>query len=260
MNKVRAKKHLGQHFLLDKKIASDIAAILNSDSYDKVLEIGPGMGVLTEFLYPVWKEKLYVIEIDKESVQYLKKVEWAENLNILEGDFLNWKPAEIFDKKKIALIGNYPYNISTEIAFKAIENVENVAFFGGMFQLEVGKRLCAPHGNKAYGVTSVLLQAYFNCTFNFIVEPNAFSPPPKVKSGVISCVRKNENQEFVYKYLKLVVKTAFNQRRKTLSNALKSLTSSNPRFILPENWAGLRAEQLSVEDFIQLSRNWQQAL
>jgi 16S rRNA (adenine1518-N6/adenine1519-N6)-dimethyltransferase len=259
MQHVRPKKHLGQHFLKDLQIAERIAAIADGITADKVIEIGPGMGVLTKFLFEPWGAKLLVCEIDTESVAYLKKASWAQDLEIIEGDFLVLKPEIAFPYENQAILGNYPYNISTEIAFKVIENREKVGFFGGMFQLEVAKRFCAKHGNKEYGITSVLLQAYYDCAYLFDVEPEAFNPPPKVRSGVMACTRKAEMPACSHKSLSLVTKTAFSQRRKTLSNALKPLLSSRPAFQLPGDWAGKRAEQLSVENFVFLAQLWEQS-
>lgn len=260
MQKVKAKKHLGQHFLNDREIAQKIAELTSDENLDMLIEVGPGMGVLTEFLFPIWKDKLVVAEIDKESVEYLQNAPWANNLRIMEGDFLQMPSDTLFHAKSIGVIGNYPYNISTEIAFKVIQNVHAVSFFAGMFQLEVAQRFCAQHGNKEYGITSVLLQSLYDCKFEFVVGPESFNPPPKVKSGVMVCHRKDTELRVAYKSLSVVVKTAFSQRRKTLSNALKPLTSSRSNFILPEKWAGLRAEQLSVDDFIVLTENWESAV
>jgi 16S rRNA (adenine1518-N6/adenine1519-N6)-dimethyltransferase len=190
-------------------------------------------------------------------VAYLKKAPRAKGLNITEGDFLKTPAAEIFHGEHTAVIGNYPYNISTEIAFKAMDNVQHVSFFGGRFQREVARRFCSIHGNKEYGVTSVLLQALYDCKYEFTVPADAFVPAPKVTSGVIACHRKAEPMACTTRSLKLVVKTAFNQRRKTLNNALKPLTSSRPAFVLPETWGEKRAEQLSVADFISLALNWE---
>jgi 16S rRNA (adenine1518-N6/adenine1519-N6)-dimethyltransferase len=156
----------------------------------------------------------------------------------------------------VAVIGNYPYNISTQIAFRVLEARNPVKFFGGMFQREVARRFCADHGNKEYGVTSVLLQAFYDCKYLFTVNEGSFNPPPAVKSGVMACVRKELPPDCTYKSLALVVKTAFNQRRKTLSNALKPLTSSKPSFVLPDELKGKRAEQLPVETFIMLAARW----
>lgn len=252
LDKVTAKKQLGQHFLTDKGIAQRIGELL-VDNLDAVIEIGPGMGVMTTSLYEKWGEKLAVIEIDKESVDYLNRQEWAKGLRVIEGDFLeipyiNWPEGE-----KIGIIGNYPYNISTQIVFRMLESGKRVEQFAGMFQKEVAKRFCAEHGNKEYGITSVILQAYYNCKYEFTVNEGSFNPPPKVKSGVMSCILKEEIPSCSYRNLKMVVKHAFSQRRKTLNNALKPLTSSNEKFVIPEKWQNKRAEQLSVEEFIELS-------
>lgn len=259
MEKVTAKKHLGQHFLNDKNITEKIAHILGDAQYDKVLEIGPGMGILTQFLLPVWAEKLECIEIDGESVNYLKKAPWAANLKITQGDFLHLPDEKLFTGQAMAVIGNYPYNISTQIAFRVMEQADKVLFFGGMFQKEVAKRFCAEHGNKEYGITSVMLQALYDCKYEFTVNEGAFSPPPKVKSGVISCTRKAQPLPCSYRNLLVVVKTAFSQRRKTLSNALKPLLSSRPDFKLPAEWQSQRAEQLSVQDFVRLTEIWEKS-
>lgn len=260
MEKVKAKKHLGQHFLTDKNVTAKIASIVDGIEADRLIEIGPGMGVLTELLFPVWKEKLHCVEIDRESVKWLKQAEWAAGLNIIDGDFLQLPDEVVFAGGQSAVIGNYPYNISTQIAFRVLEHAAQVPFFGGMFQCEVAKRFCADSGNKEYGITSVLLQAYYHCDYCFTVNEGAFQPAPKVKSGVISCRRKAELPAVTFYNLKLVVKTAFNQRRKTLSNALKPLLSSRSTFVLPEAWKGLRAEQLSVADFVTLASIWERGI
>ncbi|MBL7900886.1 MAG: ribosomal RNA small subunit methyltransferase A [Bacteroidia bacterium] len=254
---VRPKKHLGQHFLVDQNAAERIAAIVSPSEAGQLIEIGPGTGVLTKLLYPVWGDKLICVEIDRESVNYLEKADWAVGLKLLNADFLKLRPSEIFTAQNPAVIGNYPYNISTQIAFQVLESPIPVSFFGGMFQMEVARRFCAPHGNKEYGVTSVLLQSWYQCEYIFTVEPDCFFPPPKVRSGVIACRRKAQGPACTYKSLSLVVKTAFNQRRKTLSNALKSLTSSKPGFQIPTEWVGLRAEQLSVAQFEELAVLWE---
>jgi 16S rRNA (adenine1518-N6/adenine1519-N6)-dimethyltransferase len=259
MEKVKAKKHLGQHFLTDKVVTEKISQMLGDLKVDKILEIGPGMGILTQYLLPIYGEKLECIEIDLESVAYLKKAEWAKGLKIISGDFLHLPVNDLFSGSKMAVIGNYPYNISTQIAFKVMENVDKVEFFGGMFQKEVAKRFCAEHGNKEYGITSVILQALFDCKYLFTVNEGAFNPPPKVKSGVIACFRKQEPLPCSYRNLLVVVKTAFSQRRKTLSNALKPLLSSRAGFQLPAEWQGQRAEQLSVQDFVHLTTIWEKS-
>lgn len=255
MEKVKAKKHLGQHFLKDLEIAEKIANLVPPNA-DAVIEIGPGMGVLSKLLFPVFGKNLTCIEIDKESVAFLETEEWAQGLRVEQSDFLKINLSELL-QKQTAVIGNYPYNISTEIVFKIIEYNEQVSWFGGMFQKEVAERFCAKHGNKTYGVTSVLLQSLYDCYYDFTVAETAFVPAPKVKSGVIHCIRKSEPLPCKYKSLSMVVKTAFSQRRKTLNNTLKPLTSSASAFLIPEEWKGLRAEQLSVADFIHLAQLWE---
>jgi 16S rRNA (adenine1518-N6/adenine1519-N6)-dimethyltransferase len=255
---VRAKKGLGQHFLRDAGIAADIADLVLPEC-DQVVEIGPGTGVLTRLLYPKWGDKLSCVELDKESVQHLSQQNWAAGLNVVEGDFLQMDMRQLFSGQRCCLIGNYPYNISTQIAFAVVESNVPVYQFAGMFQREVALRLCAAPGNKDYGITSVLLQAYYDCQYSFTVEPHSFEPPPKVRSGVMTCTRKSEGPEVSYKSLKAIVKMAFNQRRKTLSNALKPLLSTRENFRLPEEWAGLRAEQLAVKDFIALARIFEES-
>jgi 16S rRNA (adenine1518-N6/adenine1519-N6)-dimethyltransferase len=251
-DKVTAKKQLGQHFLTDKGIAQRIGELMVSD-LDVVIEIGPGMGVMTQSLYGTWGPKLTVVEIDHESVEYLERQEWAQGLNILEGDFLEIPYEKWPQGDKIGIVGNYPYNISTQIVFRMLEGKTLIKQFAGMFQKEVAKRFCAEHGNKEYGITSVMLQAYYCCKYEFTVNEGSFNPPPKVKSGVMSCELREDLPGCSYKNLKIVVKHAFSQRRKTLSNALKPLTSVRPNFEIPEKWQGKRAEQLSVEEFKELA-------
>ncbi len=251
-DKVTAKKQLGQHFLTDKGIAQRIGELM-LPNLDTVIEIGPGMGVMTQSLYAQWGSKLTVIEIDHESVAYLGRQEWAHGLNIMEGDFLEIPYEKWPEGNCVGIVGNYPYNISTQIVFRMLEGPRMIEHFAGMFQKEVAKRFCAEHGNKEYGITSVMLQAYYDCKYEFTVNEGSFNPPPKVKSGVMSCVLKKELPLCTYKSLKMVVKHAFSQRRKTLNNALKPLTSVRTNFEIPEKWQGKRAEQLSVEDFKELA-------
>ena len=250
MSKVRAKKHLGQHFLKDLGIARDIAHSLSLDNYSKLLEVGPGMGVLTQFLIPLDTET-FVIEIDKESVSYLKKHYPELDNHLIEGDFLKLPLQEIF-KEPIAIIGNFPYNISSQILFKAIDHKDLIPEIVGMFQKEVAERVVSPPGSKKYGIISVLLQCYYDVEYLFTVDETVFNPPPKVKSAVIRLRRNDRDKlECDEKKFVQVVKTAFGQRRKTLRNALKSLN------LVDENTASqylsLRAEQLSVEDFMNLT-------
>ena len=250
MSKVRAKKHLGQHFLKDLGIARDIAHSLSLNNYSKVLEVGPGMGVLTQFLIPLDTET-FVIEIDKESVSYLKKYYPELDNHLIEGDFLKLPLQEIF-KEPIAIIGNFPYNISSQILFKAIDHKDLIPEIVGMFQKEVAERVVSPPGSKKYGIISVLLQCYYDVEYLFTVDETVFNPPPKVKSAVIRLRRNDRDKlECDEKKFVQVVKTGFGQRRKTLRNALKSLN------LVDENTASqylsLRAEQLSVEDFMNLT-------
>ena len=254
MGKVRAKKHLGQHFLNDLNIAQKIADSLQHQEYKQVLEIGPGMGVLTQFLLKKDNE-VFVVEIDKESVVYLKTHFPQLNNHIIEGDFLKLPLNEIF-KEPFALIGNFPYNISSQILFKALEHKDIIPEIAGMFQKEVAERLASQPGNKNYGIISVLLQAYYDIEYLFTVNEDVFTPPPKVKSGVIRLIRKeNQTLDCDEKLFKRVIKTAFNQRRKTLRNALKSITLVDEKKAEP--YLGLRAEQLSVDDFIQLTQSFE---
>lgn len=254
---VVAKKHLGQHFLTDLSVAERIADLLSDQTLDGVIEIGPGTGVMTRFLYEKWKEKLVCVELDTESVHYLKTADWSQGLRVVEGDFLRMNINELGLSGRIAIIGNYPYNISTQIVFKVLEEGMDSNFkvvqFAGMFQKEVAERLASGHGNKDYGITSVLLQAYYDCNYEFSVEEEAFNPPPKVKSGVIDCRWNEQNKDYSFRNLKVVVKQAFSQRRKTLSNALKPLLNGDNAIKIREEWMGKRAEQLSVKDFEEIA-------
>tara|TARA_R110002073_G_scaffold221808_4_gene381996 strand:- start:18647 stop:19420 length:774 start_codon:yes stop_codon:yes gene_type:complete len=249
---VRAKKHLGQHFLRDENIAKNIAASLSLKGYKKVLEIGPGMGVLTKYLL----EKditTYVIEIDSESVEYLQ----ANYLNlaprIIEKNFLKYDLNEVFNQEPFAIIGNFPYNISTQIVFKTLEMRHQIPEFSGMFQKEVAQRICEKEGSKTYGILSVLTQAFYDAEYLFTVPPSVFNPPPKVDSGVLRLTRKEHfdlpcDEKLFFR----VVKTAFQQRRKTLRNSLKTFNLSDN---LKANVIfGKRPEQLSVASFIELTQ------
>lgn len=254
---VKAKKHLGQHFLTDENIARNIAGALSLHGYENVLEIGPGMGVLTKYLLqkPV---ETYVIEIDSESVAYLNEHYPQLGSRILQEDFLKYDVTKVFGNKPFAVIGNFPYNISSQILFKTLEIKEQVPEFAGMFQKEVAERICEGPGSKTYGILSVLVQAFYQAEYLFTVPEHVFSPPPKVKSGVLRLTRKNDfslpcNEKLFFK----VVKTAFNQRRKTIRNSLKTLG-------LPENLKegtifGQRPEQLSVTDFIRITQQLETA-
>lgn len=250
--KVKPKKHLGQHFLNDQNIASKIVDSLSYKPYDLVLEVGPGMGVLTQFLLQK-QVKVYVAEIDKESVDYLK-INYPQLENNIVGDFLKLEFEELFSDN-FAVIGNFPYNISSQIVFKILENKHAIPEMVGMFQKEVAERIAAQKGNKIYGILSVLTQAYYNVDYLFTVHENVFTPPPKVKSAVIRLKRYRDKIEDIDdKFFFKLVKAGFNQRRKTLKNALKVLNI--PQHLESHEFLNLRAEQLSVENFINLARLW----
>ncbi len=249
---VTPKKHLGQHFLTDLNIAKKIASTLKGDSYKKILEIGPGMGVMTQFLLERKDKDVYVNEIDKESIEYLKKNFPALKNKIIEGDFLKLDLEKEFPGKEIAVTGNFPYNISTQIVFKVLENKDKIPEFSGMFQKEVSERIAAKHGNKTYGILSVLAQNYYDVEYLFSVSEKVFNPPPKVKSGVIRLTRKEKQPDIEYDFFKKVVKTAFNQRRKTLRNSLKSYNLSDN--LKQDSIFAKRPEQLSPEDFLDLAK------
>lgn len=255
---VKAKKHLGQHFLTDESIAERIANTLSLQGYDNVLEIGPGMGVLTKYLLQR-KTKTHVIEIDTESVEYLK----ANYLNladrIIEKDFLKYDINQVFNQQPFAIIGNYPYNISSQIVFKTLELRDQIPEFSGMFQKEVAERICEKEGSKTYGILSVLTQAFYDAEYLFTVPPSVFNPPPKVDSGVLRLTRKDNykltcNEPLLFK----VVKTAFQQRRKTLRNSLKTFNLSDN--LREDSIFGQRPEQLSVQQFINLTTRIEQDL
>jgi 16S rRNA (adenine1518-N6/adenine1519-N6)-dimethyltransferase len=255
MENVKAKKHLGQHFLIDETIAQNIANSLSLNNYKKILEIGPGMGVLTKYL--LQKEiETYVIEIDSESVEYLDQHFEKLNGKIIPQDFLKFDINSIFNGEEFAIIGNFPYNISTQIVFKTLELRKQVPEFSGMFQKEVAERICSKKGSKVYGILSVLAQAFYHTEYLFTVDENVFNPPPKVKSGVMRMKRK-ENFELPCneKLFFNVVKTAFQQRRKTLRNSLKTLSLSET--LRKDSIFELRPEQLDFAEFIELTQKIQ---
>lgn len=252
-DKVRAKKSLGQHFLHDEGIARKITeGLLLEKTGNQLLEIGPGMGVLTKYLVQMPDLQLKVIEIDRDSVAYLKRHFASLEGKIIEGDFLQTDLDKVFEST-FSIIGNFPYNISSQIFFKVLEQRNRVEQVVCMLQKEVADRIASKHGNKTYGILSVLLQTFYNIDNLFKVPPGVFTPPPKVMSAVIRLVR-NERKQLGCdeKLFVTVVKTGFNQRRKTLRNALKNLTLSSDVAALPV--MNKRAEQLSVEDFIQLTQ------
>ena len=250
MSRVQPKRNLGQHFLKDEAIASRIAGALTGIGYRSVLEIGPGMGMLTSYLIARGFDDFRVIEIDNESVHYLR-VKFPELQNIIRGDFLTLDVDACFPEK-FAIIGNFPYNISTQILFKALKHREKVEEIAGMLQKEVAERICSGPGSKTYGILSVLLQAYYTPEYLFTVHEHVFSPPPKVKSGVIRLIRNDVKSLECDEVLFLrVVKACFNQRRKTLRNSVKAAFDLE-REDYPE--FGLRPEQLSVEQFVRLTK------
>ena len=248
---VKPKKFLGQHFLNDESIARQIADTLSLEGYEYVLEIGPGMGVLTKYIIekPI---HTYVIEIDPESVAFLQ----ANFLNlvprILQKDVLKYDFSEAFGSSAFAIIGNFPYNISTQIVFKTLENRAQIPEFSGMFQKEVAQRICEKKGSKVYGILSVLVQAFYETEYLFTVPPSVFIPPPKVESGVLRLTRKaNYSLPCDEKLFFKVVKSAFQQRRKTLRNSLKTYNLSDN--LKANTIFDKRPEQLSVEAFIELT-------
>ena len=248
MQQVHAKKFLGQHFLTDLTVARKIAETISAGP---TLEIGPGMGVLTQFLLQNPNIRLTAIEIDRESVAYLK--EWYPELHLIEGDFLKLNLDIIYPEGEFNVIGNYPYNISSQIFFKVLEYKDRIPVCSGMIQKEVAERIASKPGKKAYGILSVLLQAYYDIEYLFTVDEHVFNPPPKVKSAVIRMTRnKRRRLDCDEALFKTVVKTAFNQRRKQMRNSLQQLVGKgNP--ILEEKIFTMRPEQLSVEQFIELT-------
>lgn len=257
MQTVKAKKHLGQHFLKDENIAEKIAETLPNSGFDTVLEIGPGMGVLTKYLLKK-PQPLHVVEIDTESVAYLS--EHYPNLmpGIHREDFLKMDLEDLFPKQQLAVIGNFPYNISSQIVFKALENRDIIPVFSGMFQKEVAERIASKPGSKVYGILSVLTQAFYDVEYLFTVSEQVFNPPPKVKSGVIRLTRKQQFQlDCDETLLFKVVKTAFQQRRKTLRNSLK-IFELDADLTLGELFSE-RPERLSVNEFVALTKYIEQS-
>ena len=258
MSLVKAKKALGQHFLTDLNVAGRIAATIESGNLPEgakqwgdipVLEVGPGMGVLSRFLTETGRT-VKAVEIDTESVEYLAKV--YPGLHVIEGDFLKMNLTEVYDGD-FALIGNYPYNISSQIFFKVLDYRERIPVVAGMLQKEVAERICSKPGSKVYGILSVLLQAWYDCEYLFNVPPGVFSPPPKVTSGVIRLTRNGRTTLGCdERRFKTVVKTAFGQRRKTLRNSLAGLIPPGSP-ILNDEIMKERPERLGVEDFIRLT-------
>lgn len=254
MQQVRAKKFLGQHFLKDLSIAQKIAESLVFSSAQKmpVLEVGPGTGVLTQYLLHDSSISLTAIEIDRESIAFLKQK--FPQLRLIEGDFLKINLDELYkDYNQFCIIGNYPYNISSQIFFKVLDYKNKIPCCSGMIQREVAQRIASKPNCKAYGILSVLLQAYYNIEYLFTVDEKVFDPPPKVKSAVIRLVRnERENLNCNEDFFRKVVKVAFNKRRKQLKNSLKELIGENDE-LLSEPIFLKRPEQLSVDEFISLT-------
>ncbi len=240
---VKPKKHLGQHFLIQPHTAQKIVNLLPPSDAHTIIEVGPGKGILTQFLQEL-PNSVFALDIDSESIEYLKKHFTSTNLTILEQDILTY----CFPDSPIFLIGNLPYNISSPIFFRIIENYEKIDFAAVMIQKEVAERITAKPGSKTYGILSVLLGLYYEPKLEFQVKPGAFFPPPKVDSAVITLKKKHNIPNFQQDKLFKIVKTAFQQRRKMLGNSLKSIISE-----LPENYKTLRPEQLSIEEFVKIS-------
>ena len=252
-DKVRAKKHLGQHFLKDKKIAAAIVEALDAGGCDTVIEVGPGMGVLTGFLSERNFASFWVVEIDRESVEYLR-LNFTGRFEIIEGDFLGLDLSPFGDR--IAVIGNFPYNISSQIFFKILDDRSRVTEAVGMVQKEVAERICSAPGSRVYGILSVLLRAWYDIEYLFTVSEHVFSPPPKVKSAVIRLTRNGvERLDCDEKLFVSVVKRCFNQRRKMLRNPVKAMVRPGAGEM---PLLSMRAEQLSVTQFVELT-NWVEA-
>jgi 16S rRNA (adenine1518-N6/adenine1519-N6)-dimethyltransferase len=258
---VKAKKHLGQHFLKDEAIAQKISTTLSMSGYKDVLEIGPGTGMLTKYLL-MQDINLIAMDLDADSIVYLNHtfplehpevMERNGSFKVVEADVLQVDFHTIFGDKPFAIIGNFPYNISTQIVFKLLEYRQQIPEFSGMFQMEVAKRICEKEGSKAYGILSVFVQAFYEAEYLFTVHPEVFDPPPKVQSGVLKLTRKPSivldcDEALFFK----VVKTAFNQRRKTIRNSLKIFNLSQN--LKEDAIFDQRPEQLGVNDFISLTR------
>jgi 16S rRNA (adenine1518-N6/adenine1519-N6)-dimethyltransferase len=252
LQKVKAKKHLGQHFLTDLSIAKNIVDSLSqTQQYKKVVEVGPGMGVLTQYLIEHEEYETFPVDVDRDSIGYLVEKYPSLKGNIIYGDFLKMDLNELIANESFAVIGNFPYNISTQILFKVLDYKDQIPEVVGMFQKEVAERFAAPPGSRTYGITSVLLQAFYNVEYLFTVGPEVFDPPPKVQSAVIRFVRNEKNKlDCDEKRFKGVVKMAFGQRRKMMRKSLKSLLNDSNKdlAILTQ-----RPEQLSVEQFVELT-------
>lgn len=248
---MKAKKSFGQHFLTSDDIARRIVeGLVQTHRYGKVLEVGPGKGVLTKFLLEGGLD-LVAVEADDDMVSYLREAFPSLDGRLVQADFLKIPLEEVMGSEPFGLIGNFPYNISSQILIKMVEYREQIPEMVGMFQKEVAERVIAPPGSKVYGVISVLIQAYYSGEYLFTVKPGSFSPPPKVQSAVIRLTRKADKELGCdHAQFRRVVKQAFNQRRKMLRNTLKSML---PDEVLKEDFFQQRPEVLSVEDFVQLT-------
>jgi 16S rRNA (adenine1518-N6/adenine1519-N6)-dimethyltransferase len=253
LKKVNPKKNLGQHFLKDPVLAKQIVDTLTLPrNCRQVLEVGPGMGVLTDFLFARQDIRTKIIDIDEESIRFLRDRFPSHHKDIIEGDFLQMEADKMFEGN-FAIIGNFPYNISTQILFRVLDNRERVPEIVGMFQKEVAERIAGQPGGREYGILSVFMQAWYEVSLVMYLNEEDFSPPPKVKSAVLHFLRKeNFKLPCDERSFRRVVKTAFNQRRKTLRNALSSLVTKEKSDLIP--YAGLRAETLSWEKFVELTQ------
>lgn len=258
MKSVRPKKHLGQHFLTEPAIAQRIAdSIKDEAGVKRILEIGPGTGIFTRALMAREELELKLIEIDTESVEHLHERHPELGERIIEGDFLKMDLNTLFGGKPFILAGNYPYNISSQILFRVVENPELIPEMVGMFQKEVAVRVTSGPGSKIYGILSVLIKVYFDSEYLFTVDADAFDPPPKVKSGVIRLVRNDRKELPVpFSYFKSVVKSAFNQRRKTMRNSLSAFLNDELKAELSETLS-LRPEQMGCQEFLELAARLQ---
>jgi 16S rRNA (adenine1518-N6/adenine1519-N6)-dimethyltransferase len=250
MDPVKAKKHLGQHFLKDLEVAQNIVDAVIKICDLPLVEVGPGTGVLTKSL--ITRENFFAVDVDTESIEYLKKAYPKYQDKIIEGDFLKMDLSKLFPGH-FAVIGNFPYNISSQIMFKVLDLRDHVDVVVGMFQKEVAERIAIKPGTKAYGILSVLLQAFYDIEYLFTVEPHVFVPPPKVKSAVIRLTRnKTQKLDCDEKLFKAIVKSTFNQRRKMVRNGVKSFIKDES--IMSHKFFTMRPEQLSVADFVELTK------
>ena len=261
MKQVRPKKNLGQHFLTDLNIAKAIADTVDACPEIPVLEVGPGMGVMTQYLVKKPRQ-LKVVEIDRESVEYLTQNSILDTQQIISGDFLRMDLHEVFDGQPFVLTGNYPYDISSQIFFKMLDNKDLIPCCTGMIQHEVALRIAAQPGSKQYGILSVLIQAWYHVDYLFTVEPSVFNPPPKVQSAVIRMTRNEVTDLGCDEQLfKRIVKTTFNQRRKMLRVSLRQiLPPESSFFTLNASFLTRRPEQLSIQEFVELTNEVEKSL